>query len=340
MNIGNNSEQEDSGTITYHEYNDGPIKFYGLGEEAFDGDLNTSVSPKSTFVTWDGDLTDRVVSVTAAKGNQSLNELKIHVVDKNNNKLTLTDINGNSTTGKTYRLNKETYSFIVPHNAEKIQIINTTQYLGRIFEIEVSEDKRPVVNEDVIKHTKTSSSISFNWETYATAFIYKNNKLLSKVEGYTFTDKPLYSNSTNEYEIILLSNNHVGTRFKYVAKTASTNENFRGIGPAAFDGDKMTYVNPEGINYVTWDGDLTGKTISITGNQANFWLNELRVYFVDKSGNNLLFKKHDGSEVSNVKFGSNKQTHKLIVPEGADKLKISNSSTYHGPIYDISVIED
>lgn len=313
------------------------IDFRGLSPSAFDRNNNTSypIVNKTEYVTWDGDLEDRVLEIKANGGSSESHMLVVSFIDKNGNALPFIDESGQPKLEREIYGSTATFNPIVPKGAERIKL-KSTSVSSRVFNIEVEGGEKQKVHSKEITHTVTNSSITLNWQKYNRAIIYEDGEFLADVKGKSYTHKPLYSNSTHKYNIILIDKDGVGASTEYTAKTSSNGIDFKGLNPEAFDNDETTYDSIKNdTKYVTWDGDISNRVLSIKAKGGASSKNVLNLSIEDDRGNTLRFIDDKGESTSRTIYGLT-ETLNIIMPKNAKRIKL-HSTSISTAIYNVSV---
>lgn len=339
-----------------------PIIWYGNSPYLFDGIFETGFQYTKEmgeqYVTWEGDLTNKLVSVKAdvsaiATGYYGY----LYILDENNNALPVIDATTNKISSRldfNIQTNSSIRKFIMPEGANKIKIaVSESHPRFTIYEITAVEDlslPEPIVG---IKTASTKNTITLNWTTptsdnYSKAVIYREGIYVGETTNNTFTDKSLLANTTYNYEIHSVSKSGNRTFSQISAKTIKPDILWHGSSPYLFDGILETgvqYTSEMGPQYVTWEGDLTNRVVSIkadvsaiaTGYRGYF-------YVLDKNDNILPFINANNNIVSEklaVNIQTNSTTQKIIMPEGASKIKIVLSESHPRlTVYEIAEAKD
>lgn len=287
-------KRETQGRITYvHEYlgDDEDIVFSGLGPAAFDGNLHTSVdniNHNERRVTWTGNIADRELEVSglAGWGNGLPYQRYLVAQFRDNQGRVVSPANMNTTGWVTISTNRSTpvtAKLVAPQSATELVIktSGSTHFssLGHVNNISVADSKDRPRNIDIATET-TSSSVTFDLSPFKRAIIHKNGRLLRDTTADSFKDAPLYAGETQIYDIFVLNEHNNGQHIRYEVGTPVDVVAFRGLGPAAFDGNWNTSVTNirDTENRITWTGDLAYREIEIAG-QAGW-------------GNGLPYQRH------------------------------------------------
>ena len=309
-----NSQKSAGGKIVgMTTYGNERVVFNGLNAAAFDGDSTTYHQGVGT-VTWEGNLSDREISIT---GYGYIYNLVLKFCDEAG--MALPFLFGGQLQNS---INLSgTANVVVPEGAVKMVFSgssgsNQTSFM-RINDIvlPVTAERPQGVN---LTSITTPSSVTLSWDKVNRAIIYKESTLLADVKGaQTFTDKPLYSDEEYVYDVIFMDEYGNGQKVQYKVKTSKNTVAFRGLNAAAFDGDSTTYH--QGVGTVTWEGNLSNREISITGYGHIY---KLVLKFCDEAGVALPFL-FGGQLQNSINLSG---TANVVVPEGAVKMVFSGSS--------------
>lgn len=298
----------------------------------------------SEFVTWIGDMSNKIVTVKAASTSGSF-----YMVNESGTRVPFidatTDISMNSWSFKTLA----TRSFIVPEGVTKLEFrSNSTGYSSAnatVYGVSYERDNSGRLPIENLKATPNSNNIVLTWDnpnSGSSKFaIYRDGVFVGYANENQYTDKGLYTLTKYHYDVQVI--NPVGNRSTKVSlesTTISDGIDFRGLPDAlAFDEDWNTYSRVNGSNisgFVTWSGDLTGKTITVkaSSTSGNF-------YMIDSTGTRVPFADAvTGVPLNNWSFKS-AATRSFVIPEGVTKLEFRSGSTgssgNHVTIYEVSV---
>lgn len=317
----------------------GPIAWHGLDATALDKDPNTFSGTFNEFITWDGDLSRRVVHFDVQ--NRYSNGGYIYILDENGNNLTFYDTNNKIMTRQNF-YDRTQFSLVIPKGAKSIRIVKSNSS-AIIYDIHVDEDSTfpdPITNLEITPNV-VSNELTWNNPTdsdFKNVAIFRDGLFVGVSSTGTFTDKPLFANTTYKYE--LESADLVGTRSTRVSKEATTLPReiyWSGIGAAAFDFDDTTVEKLPAGQIITWEGDLTDRTIEL--DMEDKYSNGAGVFFKDVNGANLIYQNATtGQQVTSIRIYNRTKVF-LVVPAGATKLVIVGS-TSHAKIYSLHESND
>ena len=326
--------------VTAYEGSGEEIVFHGLSPAAFDGTTATYHIGAGT-VTWEGDLADRELSITGKGNSYNGTDYNLTLTFYNGAGEVLKPVNSSesSTTVSGSYASTGKAKVVVPEGAVKMVFSGGVRstYMT-IYDISLPTATERPQNVNVSSVT-TPSSVTLTWDKVNRAIIYKDGALLKDVKSaQTFTDMPLYADIEQVYDIVFMDSYGNGQKVQYKVTTPKHIVAFRGLTPAAFDGTTATYHS--GVGTVTWEGDLSNREISITGEGSRYdgtpYL--LTFTFQDMDGNIIkpVNASQDSTTVSNSYATTG--TAKVVVPEGAVKMVFDggNRSAYV-KIYDISL---
>lgn len=317
----------------------GPIVWKGLQPESTDRDGNTYSNVYTNPITWDGDLSRRVVHFDIA--NPSSNGANIYIRDVNGNNLEFYDVNNNQMTRKNV-YNRTQFSIVIPKGAASILVAHTYDP-ATIYDIHVDPDNTfpdPIKNLTI---TPNMLSNTLKWDNptdsdIKNVAIFRDGKFVGISSTGVFEDKPLYANTTYNYE--LESADAVGNRSTRVAKSTTTlprQIEWSGLEPAGFDFDSNTAVTHAKGGLITWTGDLTNRVVHI--DMENPSSNGAWIYVRNDSNQNLTFQNaKTGELLTGYKIYSRSQID-IVIPEGATKILIAESYSA-AKVYDIHESED
>lgn len=336
---------------------DSKVVFSGFKDySAFDEDVNTmsaiAYSGKentTSKVTWDKDITGEVIYVRTSVSFYGSAEFRF--IDKNGNKLKF--FKDDNTYVNTVPIIDRTlveFKAIVPNGAVAIEFFSHYSYYGGeiyVNSIELVEynENTPIIKD--IVETSTKYVHSANWKQDSsvvyTMVIDMEDNLMGLFKGNSFEVKSLKPNTTATYKFVSFDSNFTPSKeVMHTFKTKTAEVNFSGLKYSAFDEDEGTF---DTINYlggntktlVSWDKDITGRTIAVKSAVSAYGAASFR--FVDKGGNILPFNKDGNTLVNDVPFYDRTGVEfKAIVPEGAVGIEFfSYASYYDGNIYVHSV---
>lgn len=315
-----------SNTVSHKEKttNSKGIVFKGLNPEAFDGDPNTS-HKTSGNVTWEGDLSNKVVNIDI---DAYLNN--IFIKDENGKAMSFVNIDSQTSHDKYLVRDREKLRLLIPEGAEAIYIDG----LSHIYDITVldSNHPEPVSN---LRSSSSDYSIKLEWDNIHTdTLVYRDGKALAIVKDNYYIDSPLYAGTEYNYEIVALNESSNASKpiKKNVKTTNSKGIVFKGLSPEALDGNPDTSYRTINNDSLTWDIDLTGKTIVM---DLSFRLSRM-VSVEDANGRRIPFIDADTQDtLSFYRFSSGERKLRIVIPEGAVRIKFDN----YIDIYDIEVID-
>ena len=321
--------------VTVYEGSGDEIVFHGLSPAAFDGNTNTYHTGVGT-VTWEGDLADREISITG-KGYSSSYFYDLVLTFYNGAGEKLKPVNAlQSSTTVSSGSYLNTVKVVVPEGAVKMVFDGSYSQYMKIYDISLPTTTERPQNVN-LSSTTTPSSVTLAWDKVSRAMIYKDGTLLKNVTGaQTFTDTPLYADMEQVYDIVFMDAYGNGQKVQYKVTTPKHIVAFRGLTPAAFDGNTSTYHS--GVGTVTWEGDLFNREISITGKgYSSSYFYDLVLTFYNGAGEKL--KPVNASQSSTtVSSGSYLNTVKVVVPEGAVKMVFDGGSySQNMKIFDIQI---
>lgn len=313
------------------------IDWAGLTPEGFDFDsTTTAIHPYNKPITWTGDLAGRVVTIDME--NPMVNGVTFTVLDAAGKTLAFTDAE-NAVQLTSYRqYNRGTKKIIVPDGAASFMLSETSGYSAKIYDIhEDPLDNIPAAPVSNLVVTPGDVYADLSWtppsEDYVKAAIYRNGNFIAFANGSTYRDLPLYTGSTHTYDV--RSVDAVGNLSSKVSKTTTLIKRdivWYGMDAGAFDGNSSTSAIHPYRTSITWDGDLIGRTLLV--DFENKSVNGALFYFRDASGVSIPFMNaNTGATVTFVKSYA-RTAHKVIVPEGAVSILISESSTA-AKVYDL-----
>lgn len=337
------------------------VAFRGLGPAVFDGDETTfvdEIKDNEKVITWTGGLEYREIKVSgrAGWGNGLPYQRYLVAQFRDDDGNVLSPVNKNNTgwnTISTSRSSTKSVNLVVPKGATSL-VLKTSggthfSESAKIYDIVTVSDGEVRPNFGDIETKQTNSSVTFDLSNYHRTIIRKNGNLLTDTTGETFTDKPLHANSEHTYDVIILDKDGNGQHIQHKVTIPVDVVAFRGLGASAFDGDTGTIV--DGINHVerniTWQGNLAGRTVRISGTAG--WGNGLPyqrylvAQFRDEKGKVLSpSNKNTTSWITISTSRTSPKSVDLVVPEGATSIVLKTSGNTHfseyGKVNDIVVI--
>lgn len=306
----------------------------------FDHNKNTSVSVRGKYnVTWDGDMSNRAISMTYT-GNNSSYSSYVAFLNENGEKIDFLDINTNRWVKSlpTNNHRTETLKMVVPDGAVSMEVY--MEYGSTIYEIEHFDDLTIPKNVSNVKTEIDKRNVILSWDKPISddarkVLVFRNNVLVaeSEVDGIV-EEKHLLSNKEYVYKIYTQdSTGNLSNPLEKVVVTKSDNIEFRGIEhdngiSKVFDEDLSTNYRFSGKKNVTWNGDLDGRTIRVKSEQAASYCPST-LYVKDENGNKIEFiDKQTDSVVTSMEIAddsglnSNRTDKYFVMPSGAKSIEI------------------
>lgn len=341
---------ENLGSMKYKDDNK-EIKFYGLNDKALDGDEST-YHRSPGIITWDGNLTHQEITITG-KGDERIvpsysSSLLLRFLDENNEIVPEASTNKNSVKIAGYS-NIETNKVVVPEGATKMELYSSNPILGPnadVYEVSISNNKERPKNAKIQSRTD-SHSILMSWDTTNRAIITNDSGFHLYIKGNEAYLTP-ESFTNGKYKILLIDENGNGQEYnhtvnyenlllsmKYEDILLSTVNNDR----LAFDSDENTYSKK--IEYVQLKPGAAHREITITGRgdqkTIGQWSSNLLVEFLDEN-NEVVPEAYTNKNYVKIAGYSKFETNKVLVPEGATKMRLYPSNPTYAPVIEVNEI--
>lgn len=309
------------------------VVFSGLSDpRGFDENINSLTSINTeTIITWEGaDITNQALQFTFSTINTG-NGWNIDFLDSNNQPLSFFD--GNTDLKTTYYIgtnyDKRTIQLVVPAGATKLKLTPRNGTALYFYDLSVPTNMTLPSKVTSVSPTSNDSSTTINWTKDASVtkvVIYRDGKKVGSTTGSLYKSTPLYSDTEYEYYIYSISTEgSMSNPVILKARTTRPEIVWRGLPNAsAFDDNINSVVSLTGTtsNIVTWEGNLTGKTVTMT--YRNYDSNS-KVYFLDANGNSLSHQNVTGNRTQDYLLlntsSSTTYTVDLIAPAGATQIK-------------------
>lgn len=300
---------------------------------AFDANRESySTTPNDFTLTWDGDLTNKELSIYTSSLSRNGN---IQVLDDRDKPIGFLFIaKSKYPSYSTFLLHEYEWSkegrIIIPKNAAKIVFKN----IDKVNNLSLIETPT-IEGLESVTGTSTPYSVTLTSVTTATMngmyAININNNTYSQGGNFLTVDA-LHPNT--EYEFLVFGFNYSSnslTQFEHVkVKTQPASVNFSGADIEVFDDNKSTSmsVKPTDVTTIRWDKDISGRSMQIHIDANSIAVTQ--IHFYDEN-DNMLYYVNDVSASGNAYSTSPKAPIKdfkfnAIVPEGAVKLTISNAN--------------
>lgn len=215
---------------------------------------------------------------------------------------------------------------IVPKGATQMQI---NGWGANLYELQVVEGSKP----------QNVSDITFDTTPYAVTINYTQSNSSNKtylvgdyeLKGISSNNQlkasPLSPNTIYKWDIFTVDSEfRISSPTPVQFKTSESFVTFTGLDIAAFDNDDSTEVTtPSRTARVTWDKDISGKTMYIqirTLLNGNYY--DAKVNFVDKNGNKLPALSSRETYQTDTILSGGTANLKFIVPQGATGLFVED----------------
>lgn len=296
--------------------------------KAFDNDASTYASfNQEAIVTWDADLNGRTVllNLSAVSSGQTTS---FEFLDKNNIPLYFIK-NDEEYTNKHTHIGIKTVRAVVPEGAKSIRLTGTNRY-SDISSIEVVVKTNDVLEPtnlmDVSTQFRNVLSFDKGQNTSKTYMIDLSSKKVYSTTNNTLTTDMMEPNKTVEYLIFSVDSNFNASKFvRKTLKTLLADVAFSGLDQKAFDKDSGTYASFSREAIVTWDVDLTGKTLSFDLSAVSSG-HTISMEFLNDKNEPLYFFKNDGV-YTNLHSNMGRFVFKAIVPEGTKSIRLRGTNS-------------
>lgn len=256
------------------------------GKEAiYDGNDSTYANHSAGTYYYDltGDATNRTVRILTSATNDFRGDIQL--VDEFDKALETVNSISNSKGTRFYSYSNVTSTEMklrIPEGTKRIKVTSTnTGSSGtfRIHDIKIMSDNPASLG--TVTHSRTDHSINLMWTKQSPIdriLVYEKNSRVGIVSANSFNHDPLLSNTSHTYRLIPIhSNGAVGLDTYYTAATLTRAITWSGLSAAAFDHNVSTYNALSTKRTVTWDGNLTGKTVYIKAEQSGVYTGKISV---------------------------------------------------------------
>lgn len=324
------------------------INWRGFSDaSAFDSTTTTAVLHKNDDeVTWIGDLANRQITIKHSSSYRynSFNITFFNEKEEVVPSLIVSDKNRISLATHVVNMSESlvSTSFVVPEDAVKFKFTNMP-YNNYFHDISHGNTLALPTGLNGITTSSTTESITFNFNKPSDVVkvgVFREGKFIAYTAEDTFTDTALLANKTYNYtfETFNATGNRNGNAGEANETTGRPPIIWGGLADGgAFDSSMTTYSSLVKGSVVTWEGDMVDRQVNIT-HSGNYRYGNFSMAFYNDAGvvvNSKLANSNTATGVHLVESVETARTVSFVVPAGATKFMITNSS-YNLRFYNVS----
>lgn len=315
-----------------------------------DGNLSTATGYLSNYkVELTGDVEGRVLNIHAR--DQSYSSYAVfRFLDESGNSIPFYTIS--NAYGSTVQFRDlKTYTVSVPANAKVLEFEQKydccTVHGMVLYEIWFEEDYKPTspVSNEAIIPFETKMELSWTNPTdtdFDKVAIYRNGNFITFSQSTAYTDLSLYADTDYLYEIEAWDTSGNRSERKPIqTRTLRPEIVWKGIHANLYDGLNSTYYRIPNSAILTWEGNLTGKTVNVYAKDTSYSAYG-RVTVLNASNQAIPFTLPNGSSVNYINIRT-LGTYPFVMPENGVSIKfeqLKNGYVVHGfDIYEVSYVK-